>query len=121
MGGDEHCDFPEDAPEGCDKKEVAEAVRVLGNAAFKAGDLDKALLKYDKAMRYLALVEESDEVQNSKISCLSNAALCLSQKKCLAECVAKCDEALAIKADNVKVLFRRGSVRLQMNDPEGAE
>ncbi len=33
--------------------EAADEIKNKGNALFKAGELDQALLKYDKALRYL--------------------------------------------------------------------
>eukprot|EP00658_Telonema_sp_P-2_P022681 TRINITY_DN19069_c0_g1_i1.p1 TRINITY_DN19069_c0_g1~~TRINITY_DN19069_c0_g1_i1.p1 ORF type:complete len:399 (+),score=126.12 TRINITY_DN19069_c0_g1_i1:54-1199(+) len=118
--GDEFEDYPEDAPENLDRIEAAEAVRAIGNAAFKAADLERALFKYAKALRYLE-GQDGEQVVTAKQACLNNSATCLSKLGRLEECVSKCQQVLAINPEHPKALFRKGATLLAMNDPDAAE
>lgn len=54
--GDKYVDFPEDGPQdlpGVDYLRIASECKEFGNKAFKAGNLDVGLDKYQKGLRYL--------------------------------------------------------------------
>jgi peptidyl-prolyl isomerase D len=118
--GDELEDFPEDAPADCDHMEAAESIRAIGNAAFKTADLERALFKYSKALRYLE-DQIGEQADTAKQACLNNSATCLSKLGRLDECIAKCTQVLDINPNHTKAMFRKGATLLAMNDPDGAE
>jgi len=118
--GDMLEDFPDDAAADCDHMEAAESIRAIGNAAFKAAELDRALFKYSKALRYLE-GQHSEQADTAKQACLNNSATCLSKLGRLDECVAKCMAVLELNPDHPKAIFRKGATLLAMNDPDGAE
>ena len=123
---DEWEDWPEDAPADCDCIAVAEALKVMGNAALKGGELDRAVYKYAKALRYLHLgelskMDVSDASQAVRVACMMNTALCLSKQSKHSECISQCAEAIEIEPENAKAFYRKGSAHLAMNDHTMAE
>merc|ERR1719235_2139281 len=67
--------------------EIAEAVRLLGNDKFKAGQYQEAIAKYAKARLFLerivvpdigddADVKMKDSLHSCRLSCATNAAMC---------------------------------------------
>lgn len=64
--GDKYQDYPEDEP-GHDEftyeqvTKIAEEIKDFGNVAFKAGNFDLAIDKYQKAFRYLSEYPEANE------------------------------------------------------------
>jgi len=118
--GDTYEDFPEDSAADGDMMEAAEAIRAIGNAAFKAAELDRAIFKYDKALRYLA-GESGEQADTAKQACLNNGATCLFKQDRMDECAARCLQVLAINPDHAKAMFRKGAALLAMNKCEEAE
>lgn len=89
--GDIYEDFPGDMmnnPEPLELLDVAVAVKALGNTAFKQGNLQLALKKYSKTLRYLDAVhpapEDVDEltmdqkkaIVQTRASTLLNTSMC---------------------------------------------
>jgi tetratricopeptide (TPR) repeat protein len=106
-----------------EKVSEAESLKTQGNAAFKAGDMDEAVAQYTDAVSYLEHLggkgggeEEkgsSDAVDVLKLSLFNNSAAALIKAGDFAEAAASASKALAVDADNVKALWRRGEARMQ--------
>ena len=106
-----------------EKVSEAESLKTQGNAAFKAGDMDEAVAQYTDAVSYLEHLggkggeEEkkgsSDAVDALKLSLFNNSAAALIKAGDFAEAAASASKALAVDADNVKALWRRGEARMQ--------
>ncbi len=125
-----------DAEKADEALKVAQTLRALGNAAFKAGDNTVALAKYQKALRYLDVHPElpndapADLVagfRGTRFPCLTNGSLVALK---VAPPQAKLAASLASRALNIadltpaekgKALYRRGVARVALKDQDGAE
>lgn len=111
--GDLFAEYPEDnEPQlsGDKQVEAGEQIRQFGNTAFKQGEYEAAIGKYEKAARYLAGNAAGKE---ALIACYNNTALCatkLGQWKLVEDAASS---VLQIDPMNAKALFRRGFVALQ--------
>jgi len=95
-----------------DKLSAAERRKDQGNEFFKAGTLEKALTKYDKAFKLIQYEqgegEEGDKVKDMKCTLhLNKAAVCDKQER-IEDSIEQCCKALELRPHNVKALFRRG-------------
>ncbi|KAI7833678.1 peptidyl-prolyl cis-trans isomerase D [Kickxella alabastrina] len=119
QGEDDGCTpldgVPED-PEDYDIPEEADD-EGEGNDAFKKGDLDTAITKYTKGLRYLREIPIFDEENDPRISCARTK---------FAEAVNDCtiileytDKEITDK-DRTKALYRRGAARRQIKAFEKA-
>ncbi|KAL8756880.1 MAG: hypothetical protein Q9199_002639 [Rusavskia elegans] len=134
--GDPYEDFPEDqgkdikAPETC---KIANELKDFGNKAFKAGDLNLALDKYQKGLRYLnedPEVEKDDppelpkQLSAIRFTLHSNSALLQNKLKAYEEALKSATNALEQKdvanADRAKALYRKGMAGQGMKDDEQA-
>lgn len=118
--GDTYPDYPEDNDPQLDEKQVAEvgeAIRLMGNNAFKEGHLETAIEKYAKAVRYL---NGSAASKDGLIACHNNSALCATKLGRWKDAKSAASAALAIDAGNAKALFRRGFAALQAGDSTSA-
>ncbi len=134
--GDPYEDFPEDqgkdlkAPEIC---KIANELKDFGNKAFKAGDLNLALDKYQKGLRYLnedPEVEKDDppelpkQMNAIRFTLHSNSALLQNKLKVYEEAQKSATIALEQKdvadADRAKALYRRGMASQGLKDDEQA-
>jgi peptidyl-prolyl isomerase D len=135
--GDEYEDFPED-----DASETPiSAARVLkiasdckdfGNKAFKAGDLNAALAKYQKGLRYLnedpdlekEPAETKEKMDALRVSLNSNSALMNLKLSAWEDCVRAADNALAVVGisdkDKAKALYRKGFAQVRTKDEDEA-
>ncbi|KAK4946082.1 Peptidyl-prolyl cis-trans isomerase D [Elasticomyces elasticus] len=135
--GDPYEDFPDDQGElkGEEYYKIALDLKEYGNKAFKSGDVETGIEKYQKGLRYLneypAASENDPKDLQDKIDILrftlhSNSALLANKAK-------RYDEAdkwagFAIDAtpkdakdtDKAKACFRRGQARVALKDLEGA-
>lgn len=118
--GDQWADWPENMPSDCDCIGIAEALKGIGNSALKAGELERALYKYRKALRYLEAAPQ-ETAGAVRVACLLNSALCLSKQSKHSECVSTCAQVIAIDSESAKAFYRRGSAHLAMNEPDVAE
>lgn len=137
--GDPYEDFPEDQkPEdsewaGAQILKIATELKDMGNAAFKKGDLNAGLKKYQKALRYLheyptPLDGDPKDLWPAlsalKISVYSNSALLENKTSRFAEAAESATKALDIEGitdkDKAKALFRRGQAKLGKRNEEGA-
>ncbi|KAL8673616.1 MAG: hypothetical protein Q9168_001971 [Polycauliona sp. 1 TL-2023] len=134
--GDLYEDFPEDqgkdikAPETC---KIANELKDFGNKAFKAGDLNLALDKYQKGLRYLnedPEVEKDDPPELPKqltairFTLHSNSALLQNKLKAFEEAQKSATNALeqqdVADADRAKALYRKGIANEGLKDDEQA-
>lgn len=133
--GDKYEDFPEDESEELSAQKVltiATDCKDFGNKAFKSGDLNLALEKYQKGLRYLN--EEPDTadepaettvaLQLLRAALNSNAALMSIKLGAWDDAVRAATSALDVKGvpdkDRAKALFRRGLAHTQAKDEDGA-
>ncbi|KAK2065542.1 cyclophilin type peptidyl-prolyl cis-trans isomerase/CLD [Colletotrichum caudatum] len=133
--GDTYEDFPEDCASPPDAKEVvkiATACKDFGNKAFKAGDFNLGLEKYEKGLRYLN--EEPDleneppsvkaELEALRFSLNNNSALLSLKLEAWEDAVKSATFALEVPGikdvDRAKALYRRGSSNVRLKDEEAA-
>ncbi|KAL2178236.1 cyclophilin-like domain-containing protein [Thermothelomyces heterothallicus CBS 202.75] len=136
--GDEYEDYPEDQVTGDETLPASTILKIaadckeFGNKAFKAGDLNVALEKYQKGLRYL---NEDPDLDNEpegtkeqmdalRISLNSNAALMNLKLGAWDETVRAADNALEVAGisdkDKAKALYRRGFALVRLKDEDGA-
>jgi len=125
--GDAYEEFPEDQlPEGEEWKgtevvRIADELKGMGNTAFKKGDVELALGKYQKALRYLHEYptplegdpkELGGQLSQLKISLHNNSSMLQHKLKRYDESAASADKALAVEGikddQKAKALFRKG-------------
>ena len=134
--GDPYEDFPED--QGKDLKgqeivKIASELKNFGNKAFKSGDLDLALDKYQKGLRYLNEYPEvtdddpqelAKELTSTRFSLHSNSALLQIKLKQFEEAQKSASNALELsripEADRAKAYYRRGLANEGLKDDEEA-
>ncbi|KAL8809599.1 MAG: hypothetical protein Q9200_003271 [Gallowayella weberi] len=134
--GDPYEDFPED--QGKDLKapeiyKIANELKDFGNKAFKAGDLNLALDKYQKGLRYLnedSEIEKDDPVELPKqltairFTLHSNSALLQNKLKAYEEAQKSATNALEQEdvagADRAKAFYRKGVASQGLKDDEQA-
>jgi peptidyl-prolyl isomerase D len=136
--GDPYEDFPEDQGEGLTGEEyykIALDLKDYGNKAFKAGDLETGIEKYQKGLRYLneypaANDNDAKDLQSNldmlRFTLHSNSALLANKSKRYDEAQKWAGFALdatpkeAKDTDKAKAYFRRGQARVALKDLEGA-
>ncbi|RMZ77799.1 hypothetical protein DV737_g4241, partial [Chaetothyriales sp. CBS 132003] len=133
--GDPYEDFPEDQGEdltGEDYYKIAADLKEYGNKAYKTGDLDVGIEKYQKALRYLNNYPtggDNDANLQGKVDSLrftlhSNSALLANKRKRYEEAQKWATFAIdaipkdAKEADKAKVYYRRGQARVALKDIE---
>lgn len=134
--GDPYEDFPEDQGEnlkGEDYYKIALDLKEFGNKAFKAGDLETGIEKYQKALRYLneyPAASDNDpkdlqsNLDNLRFTLHSNSALLANKSKRYAEAQKWASFAIdaipkdAKDTDKAKAYFRRGQARVALKDLE---
>eukprot|EP00285_Hemiselmis_virescens_P007084 CAMPEP_0173392780 /NCGR_PEP_ID=MMETSP1356-20130122/21172_1 /TAXON_ID=77927 ORGANISM="Hemiselmis virescens, Strain PCC157" /NCGR_SAMPLE_ID=MMETSP1356 /ASSEMBLY_ACC=CAM_ASM_000847 /LENGTH=352 /DNA_ID=CAMNT_0014350683 /DNA_START=9 /DNA_END=1067 /DNA_ORIENTATION=+ len=120
---DPYPDQPTDMESTTDLHEVADKIKAIGNDYFKAGDFEKAIRKYTKALKFIEQggFGGEDKVQLATVSCNLNAAMCYLKVSKFTECKDACTKALEIDPKNAKAYFRRGSAYLSLNEADKAE
>lgn len=136
--GDTYEDFPED--QGKDLKgpeilQIANELKDFGNKAFKAGDLDLALAKYQKGLRYLNEYPESSaddpesllkDLTHLRFSLHSNSSLLQIKLKSFDEAQNSASNALDLddeavsNQDRAKASYRKALALLGLKDDEEA-
>lgn len=125
--GDAYEDFPEDQLgegqewKGSDIAKIATDLKEMGNKAFKAGDLQVGLSKYQKGLRYLHEIpgpvegdppELNSQLNQLKISLYTNSSMLQYKLKQYGESFESADKALSIEGiddkQKAKALFRKG-------------
>lgn len=131
--GDKYEDFPEDqAPNGLsaeDTLRIATEVKDFGNKAYKAGDLDLGVEKYQKGLRYLNAygpptdddpAEFHKQFNSLKFTLYSNSALLQNKGGNYRDADESATRALEVEgiteAEKAKALFRRGVAKIGQKD-----
>lgn len=125
--GDIDTDYPQDAHpllSDAEKVEAAERVRQLGNKAFTQGEYQRAIDKYEKALRYLAAAiptsAVSQAIRDKQLACHNNASQCYLRLERFPDARAAATRALDIDGSNGKARFRRAVALAGMHDYEEA-
>ncbi|CEJ80724.1 Putative 41 kDa peptidyl-prolyl cis-trans isomerase [[Torrubiella] hemipterigena] len=136
--GDPYEDFPDDFPAEQQplpaKKilEIAGACKDFGNKAFKSGDLNLGLEKYEKGLRYLNEDPDLDDEPAStkpaldalRFSLNNNSALLSMKLENWTDCIRSATSALAVSGvadtDRAKALYRRGFANVRVKDEDAA-
>ncbi|GAM85805.1 hypothetical protein ANO11243_038130 [Dothideomycetidae sp. 11243] len=137
--GDEYEDFPEDQQtgeqgwKGAEIIEIATTLKDMGSKAFKAGDLELGLSKYQKGLRYLheypaALDGDAPDTESQlealKVNLHCNSALLQIKLKQWEDAEKSTSNALAVKsikdADKAKALYRRALARGGLRNEDDA-
>jgi peptidyl-prolyl isomerase D len=136
--GDPYEDFPDDQGEGLKGEEyykIGLDLKEYGNKAFKSGDVETGIEKYQKALRYLneypATNDNDPKDLQSNLDLLrftlhSNSALLANKSKRYGEAQKWAGFAIdaipkdAKDTDKAKVYFRRGQALVATKDLEAA-
>jgi peptidyl-prolyl isomerase D len=134
--GDKYEDFPEDeagAPFSASRiLAIASDCKDFGNKAFKAGDFEVALDKYQKGLRYLnedpdvesEPAETLDKLRALRITLNSNSALMNIKLEAWDDVVKSASGAIDIPGiedkDLAKALYRRGFAYVRLKDEDSA-
>ncbi|KAF2154975.1 hypothetical protein K461DRAFT_266310 [Myriangium duriaei CBS 260.36] len=137
--GDEYEDFPEDQNKGdgdwkgAEIVEIATTLKEMGTKAFKAGDLDLGLSKYQKGLRYLHEYPEplesdapdtGSKLEALKINLHLNSALLQLKLQQWEDAARSASHALAVKsikdADKAKALYRRALAKGGLKNEDDA-
>ncbi|OQU95001.1 hypothetical protein CLAIMM_01272 [Cladophialophora immunda] len=136
--GDPYEDYPDDQGEGLkgeDYYKIALDLKEFGNKAFKAGDVETGIEKYQKALRYLneypaANDNDPKDLQSNmdalRFTLHSNSALLANKAKRYDEAQKWAGFAIdsipkdAKDTDKAKVYFRRAQARVALKDLEEA-
>ncbi|KAK5454068.1 Peptidyl-prolyl cis-trans isomerase D [Exophiala xenobiotica] len=135
--GDPYEDFPDDQGElkGEQYYKIALDLKDYGNKAFKAGDIETGIEKYQKGLRYLneyPAVNENDpkdlqsNMDSLRFTLHSNSALLALKSKRYDEAQKWAGFALDATpketkdTDKAKAYFRRAQARVALKDPDEA-
>lgn len=137
--GDQYQDYPDDlaeAPSASEVAKIAADCKNFGTAALKAGDLQAAIDKYEKGLRYLNedpdLSKESDsfkqDLDKLRFALNNNTAFVHLKLASWSDVVSSASSALSMKdpygvvtaADRTKALYRRGVAHLNLRDEDSA-
>lgn len=137
--GDPYEDYPEDQKSGEEEWEgtsilkIATELKNLGNDAFKKGDLNLGLKKYQKAIRYLQeypVPVDNDpkdlwpQLSTLKISLYSNSALLQNKTNQFNEAAESATKALDVEGitdkDKAKAYFRRAQAKVGKRSEDDA-
>jgi len=106
--------------------------REAGNRLFRANFIERAIKRYDEALRkeaqttdFLDVADADkeaklDEVKKQKISLHLNLAAAHLKLNDAKAALSHCDRAVGLDATHVKALYRRGQARLLLGDIEDA-
>ncbi|KAL9660700.1 hypothetical protein QQ045_025517 [Rhodiola kirilowii] len=108
--------------------EAVDSIKASGNEQFKKQDYKMALRKYRKALRYLDICWEKDEIDEEKSSALrktksqifTNSSACKLKLGDIHGALLDTDFAMREGEDNVKALFRQGQAYMALNDIDAA-
>ena len=135
--GDQYEDFPEDQGDlsNVEYLKIALELKDIGSKAFKAGDLETGIEKYQKGIRYLNEYTEAGQddpkeldaqIKQTRFTLHNNSSLLALKSKRYEE--AQKFATFAIDAapsdtkdvDKAKAYFRRGSAHVGLKDPDAA-
>lgn len=153
MTGDTYEDYPEDQGEDLGAEQIVKIVSDLkefGNKAFKSGDMDLALEKYEKGLRYLTAYSAPEEgeagfeqaaelgrkANNLRFTLHSNMALLQNKLRSYRDALRAASNALehsaaavrpgggpetgVSEAERAKALYRRATARAALKDDDEA-
>jgi peptidyl-prolyl isomerase D len=135
--GDPYEDFPEDAKSGDAEFSAVEIVDIVtkikefGNKAFKEGNLQLGIDKYQKGLRYLneepdikEKPEEAKAIEALRFTLNSNSALLYNKLKQFEDGARSAGFALDISnlsdTDKAKALYRRAIAEVGLKDEDSA-
>ncbi|KAJ1256284.1 hypothetical protein BS78_K055700 [Paspalum vaginatum] len=130
--GDMYPDWPNDLDEKPVEvswwMDAVEYAKAFGNGSFKKQDYKTALRKYRKAMRYLDLCWEKEDIDGERSKMLrktksiifTNNSACKLKLGDLEGALLDADFALREREDNAKAFFRQGQVRMALNHIDAA-
>ncbi|CAM8903852.1 unnamed protein product [Rhodiola kirilowii] len=107
---------------------AVDVIKAIGNEQFKKHDYKMALKKYRKALMYLDICWEKEDIteerssalRKTKSSIFSNSAACKLKLGDIEGALLDTDFALRDAEDNVKALFRQGQAHMALNDIDSA-
>lgn len=107
------------------KLEMAESKKAAGNELFKAGKMERALKRYEKAAQFIEYdtqfgADEKAAASKIKVSIFGNRAAVALKLQQWANAITDCEKVLAIDALHVKAHFRRGTARAALGDHDAA-
>jgi tetratricopeptide (TPR) repeat protein len=112
--------LPKDIPDltAARALEISAIVKTRGNEYFKDDNIECAVQKYNKALRYVEIASTLGEVDNrkDKIAILSNAALCLMKLRRYAAAAKHCTTVIGLDSNHVKSYFRRAHCNMQLGE-----
>ncbi|MCJ1437168.1 peptidyl-prolyl cis-trans isomerase cpr6 [Xylographa pallens] len=136
--GDPYEDFPEDQADGKDYKgpqivKIANELKEYGNKAFKGGDLNLGLEKYQKGLRYLNEYpsasdddppETAKQLKAIRFTLHSNSALLQNKLKAYEDAKTSASHAIDIsevaETDKAKAYYRRALAKAGLKDEDEA-
>ncbi|XP_043709213.1 peptidyl-prolyl cis-trans isomerase CYP40-like [Telopea speciosissima] len=130
--GDTYPDWPADLDEK--HHEIAwwikavDSAKIFGNVHYKKEDYKMACRKYWKALRYLDVCWEKEDIDEEKSSYLrktksqifTNSSACKLKLGDLKGALLDTDFAMRDGENNVKALFRQGQAYMALNDVDSA-
>ncbi|XP_009414029.2 peptidyl-prolyl cis-trans isomerase CYP40 isoform X1 [Musa acuminata AAA Group] len=107
---------------------AVDSAKIFGNDFFKKQDYKMALRKYRKALRYLDICWEKEEIDEEKSSLLrktksiilTNSSACKLKLGDLKGALLDADFALREREGNAKAYFRQGQAHMALNDVDAA-
>ncbi|KAK7386465.1 hypothetical protein VNO78_26711 [Psophocarpus tetragonolobus] len=129
--GDTYPDWPADLDVKPDQlswwMSAVDAIKTLGNEQYKKQDYKMALRKYRKALRYLDVCWEKEDIdqensaalRKTKSQIFTNSAACKLKLGDLQGALLDSDFAMN-DGDNAKALFRKGQAYMLLNDLDAA-
>ncbi|KAJ6990186.1 peptidyl-prolyl cis-trans isomerase CYP40-like [Populus alba x Populus x berolinensis] len=130
--GDTYPDWPADLDRKPDEiswwMKAVDSIKAFGNEQYKKQDFKMALRKYRKALRYLDICWEKDDIDEEKSSSLrktksqifTNSSACKLKLGDSKGALLDTDFATRDGEDNAKAFFRQGQSYMALNDIDGA-
>ncbi|KAJ4828371.1 Peptidyl-prolyl cis-trans isomerase cyp40 [Turnera subulata] len=130
--GDTYPDWPTDLDVKPDEiawwMKATDSIKALGNEQYKKQDYKMALRKYRKALRYLDVCWEKEDIDEEKSSSLrktksqilTNSSACKLKLGDLKGALLDTDFAMSDGEDNAKAFFRQGQAYMALNDIDSA-
>lgn len=129
-------DVPEGETEVIFRVKAASDIKALGNALYKKGDHSTAIIKYTKALSYLAEMmspdasmaqelsssnaEVAQQLKSVAVPCLLNRAACSLKLQQPREAIMDCYNVLQTDSNNTKALFRKGQAHVAVRELDDA-
>ncbi|XP_049835800.1 peptidyl-prolyl cis-trans isomerase D-like isoform X1 [Schistocerca gregaria] len=101
-------------------------IKNSGNHYFRKGNMTNAESKYQKALRYIECRLRSqpeciNAAATTELACLQNLAATKLRQNVYREALMYCNRALALDAQSVKALYRRGQAWHRLGDYQAAQ